>query len=271
MGFMNSNSLLKRSAEVIHSKDNSLFKKLRTLNRDTSGYKQIQELFLEGEHLCSAAHLRSVPIEHLVCTQSYFPLLSKSHANWIGAAKKISVFQDALFKSLSTLASPSEFGFLVKAPVSPALNPMLPSVILDRIQDAGNVGSLLRSAGAFGFKQVIALEGTAGLWSTKVLRSAMGAHFGLQLIEQSSTEELTDLRIPILCACVHEGEDLHKLLQGGGLPTPSAWIFGHEGQGVSAQLKAMAKQLIKINQPGGEESLNVAAAGAICMFASSLA
>jgi TrmH family RNA methyltransferase len=64
-----------------------------------------------------------------------------------------------------------------------ALEPLAPSVVLDRVQDAGNVGSILRSAAAFGFRQVLALKGTAALWSPKVLRAGMGAHFGLRLVE----------------------------------------------------------------------------------------
>ena len=74
-------------------------------------------------------------------------------------------------------------GFVFDLPAVPALQPAAATVILDRVQDAGNVGSILRSASAFGFKQVIALKGTAALWSPKVLRAGMGAHWGLQLIE----------------------------------------------------------------------------------------
>jgi TrmH family RNA methyltransferase len=126
----------------------------------------------------------------------------------------------------------------------------------------------LRSASAFGFKQVVAIKGTAGLWSTKVLRAGMGAHFGLQLIEFASAENLQSLKMPLLGTDVHEGPYLHDLLKQGGLTQKCAWVMGHEGQGVSAEIMAMVTQKIRISQPGGEESLNVATAAAICLHAS---
>lgn len=138
------------------------------------------------------------------------------------------------------------------------------TVILDRVQDAGNVGSILRSAAAFGFKQVLAVKGTAALWSPKVLRAGMGAHFGLHLLEGLDEAALQNLSVPVYATSSHGGVLLHE----AALPTPCAWVMGHEGQGVSASLMAWASQLVRIVQPGGEESLNVGAAAAICLHSS---
>jgi TrmH family RNA methyltransferase len=135
------------------------------------------------------------------------------------------------------------------------------------VQDAGNVGSMLRSASAFGFSQVIALRGTAALWSSKVLRAGMGAHFGLQLLEGVEPQALDGLTVPIIVTSSHHGAFLHQQT----LPMSCAWAMGHEGQGVSDDLMARASLKVRIAQPGGEESLNVAAAAAICLYASSLA
>jgi TrmH family RNA methyltransferase len=139
-----------------------------------------------------------------------------------------------------------------------------PTVVLDGLQDAGNVGTILRSAGAFGFGQVLATKGTAALWSPKVLRAGMGAHFGLRLVEGLEPQQLAALQVPLLATSSHQGSYLHQ----AALPWPCAWVFGHEGQGVSASLAARAAQQLRIVQPGGEESLNVAAAAAICLHAS---
>ena len=133
------------------------------------------------------------------------------------------------------------------------------------------MGSILRSASAFGFKQVVAIKGTAGLWSPKVLRAGMGAHFGMRLIESASLEELQSLEVPLLGTDVHEGPFLHELLKQGQLPQTCAWVMGHEGQGVSPELMAMVQQKVRIAQPGGEESLNVATAAAVCLHASATA
>ena len=115
--------------------------------------------------------------------------------------------------------------------------------------------------------QIIALQGTAGLWSTKVLRAGMGAHFSLQLIESASVEDVRRLQVPLLCTSSHQGEYLHDLQLTRRIPAPCAWVFGHEGQGVRDELLGMATQSVKIAQPSGEESLNVAAATAICLYA----
>ena len=155
-------------------------------------------------------------------------------------------------------------GFVVEVPSVTELQPNQPAVILDRCQDAGNVGSILRSASAFGFSQVIAIKGTAALWSPKVLRAGMGAHFGLQLHEGVEVADLARLKVPLACTSSHRGQSLGQF----ELPNPCAWVFGHEGQGVSSELEQQANYLVKIDQPGGEESLNVAAAAAICLHAS---
>jgi TrmH family RNA methyltransferase len=140
-------------------------------------------------------------------------------------------------------------------------------VILDGLQDAGNVGAILRSAGAFGFPQVLAMKGTAALWSPKVLRAGMGAHFGLRLLEGLEPQRLDGLQVPLLATSSHQGDFLHR----AALPWPCAWVLGHEGQGVGEALSARATQFVRIVQPGGEESLNVAAAAAICLHASAAA
>jgi TrmH family RNA methyltransferase len=96
----------------------------------------------------------------------------------------------------------------------------------------------------------------------------MGAHFGLHLVEGLSYEALNDLVIPMVATSSHQGPFLHQLLSQGELPMPCAWLMGHEGQGVAPQLADKARLAVRIAQPGGEESLNVAAAAAICLHAS---
>ena len=92
----------------------------------------------------------------------------------------------------------------------------------------------------------------------------MGAHFSLRLIESLSVENLRELNLPLLSTDPHRGE----LIASASLPWPCVWIFGHEGQGVSEPLQALAGRTFRIDQPGGEESLNVAACAAICLHAS---
>ena len=247
--------------QFITSRDNPQLRALRKLAGDNTGYRTSGKVWVEGEHLCSAALLRGVRPALAVVAAS---LWGDGKSPWSGAAPTTLVLSDALFKGISTLDSPSAVGFVLDVPAQGVLDVAVATVVLDRVQDAGNVGSILRSAAAFGFKQVIALRETAALWSPKVLRAGMGAHFGLTLFEAVDAEVLDSLRVPLLVTSSHEGALIHD----ARLPFPCAWVLGHEGQGVSPALVARAALQVRIGQPGGEESLNVAAAAAICLHAS---
>ena len=257
--------MISSQAQHITSRDNAFLKDLRRLSQDSTAYRKLGRFWAEGDHLCRAALLRGVAPAVGVFSESCWPLAA---VEWGQAATKNMVIPDALFSDISGLESPASMGFVFDLPLLPALQAGVASVILDRIQDAGNVGSILRSASAFGFKQIIALKGTAALWSPKVLRAGMGAHWGLQLIEGVALPALATLALPIIVTSSHHGAYLHQLLHNKELPTPCAWALGHEGQGVSAELQALARLHVRIAQPGGEESLNVAAAAAICLHAS---
>lgn len=247
----------------IHSRENALLKDLRKLAQDSTAYRKQGRIWLEGDHLCRAALQRGIHPTHAVFQASYWDAVGHE---WHDAGGKLVTVEDSLFATLSGLESPGRMGFVLPLPAAPELQPDAPSVVLDGLQDAGNVGTILRSAGAFGFRQVLAMKGTAALWSPKVLRAGMGAHFGLHLLEGLDAEKLTALQVPLLATSSHQGDYLHQ----ARLPWPCAWVLGHEGQGVSPALAARAAQFVRIVQPGGEESLNVGAAAAICLHASAV-
>lgn len=250
--------------QTITSRENALLKELRRLAHDNAAYRKQGRLWLEGDHLCRAALQRErVPVIS-VFQASYWAATS---AQWPDAIGKVVVVDDALFEGLSSLESPGRMAFVLPLPETPAIEPGQPTVVLDGLQDAGNVGAILRSAAAFGFRQVLAMKGTAALWGPKVLRAGMGAHFGLRLREGLEPADVEMLSLPLLATSSHQGDFLHQ----ARLPWPCAWVLGHEGQGVGAALAARATQFVRIVQPGGEESLNVAAAAAICLHASAAA
>ncbi|MDB5848131.1 MAG: rRNA methyltransferase [Rhodoferax sp.] len=253
------------AAQAIHitSRDNPLLKDLRKLSQDSTAYRRQGRVWLEGDHLCRAALARGKRPAIALFAES---LWAEAQRDYADAAVKIMVVPDMLFAELSGLESPARMGFVLELPqhADAALLPGAAAVILDRVQDAGNVGSILRSAAAFGFTQVIALKGTAALWSAKVLRAGMGAHFALRLVEGLEVSDVATLGLPLLVTSSHGGSFLHQ----AALPWPCAWVMGHEGQGVSPALETMAAERIRIAQPGGEESLNVGAAAAICLHAS---
>jgi len=250
--------------EPLHlsSRDNPLLQRLRRLAQDGAAYRRLGQVWLEGEHLCSALRARGGAAAQAVISEPAWdePRL-RSLAGW---AARVVVVPASLFAGISALESPAPVGFVLDLPPAAPVRPSVATVVLDRLQDPGNVGSVLRSAAAFGVTQVLALKGSVALWSPKVLRAGMGAHFGLHLAEGLAEESLHALRVPLVATGSHGG----RALPATALPWPCAWVLGHEGQGVSAALLARCALQVRIPQPGGEESLNVAAAAAVCLYES---
>lgn len=247
----------------ITSRDNPLLKELRRLSQDGTAYRKAGRFWVEGDHLGRAALQRGQRPAIAVLAESAWPIFGPEFG---AVAAKTVLLPDALFDGISGLEAPTRLGFVFDLPAEQGVQAGQASVILDRVQDAGNVGSILRSASAFGFRQIIALKGTAALWSPKVLRAGMGAHFALRLVEGLEPGALDSLGLPLLVTSSHQGEVIHRQR----LPWPCVWALGHEGLGVGAELMSRASLFVRIAQPGGEESLNVAAAAAICLHTSAV-
>ena len=247
----------------IASRDNPLVKQLRALAQGNTAYREQGRVWLDGDHLVRALLARGGrPVLGVFTPEGW----DEAGDALQSAAERNVRVPAALMAAISTLDSPPRMGFVGALPAQNALSADAPTVVLDRLQDAGNVGSILRSAAALGFSQVLALKGTAALWAPKVLRAGMGAHFGLHLVEGLEAPALQALQVPLMVTSSHQGEWLHRAV----LPWPCAWVLGHEGQGVSDALTQRASAFVRIAQPGGEESLNVAAAAAICLHASAV-
>jgi RNA methyltransferase, TrmH family len=274
---------------VITSRDNPLVKELRRLVQDGAAYRKSGRVWIEGEHLCDAAQARGWKAEITVISDRNSHLAQMECAR---SATKTVVIADVIMREISGLESPAGIGLVLALPQDEAIEASAKTVILDRLQDPGNAGSILRSAAAFGYTQVIALKGSVALWSPKVLRAGMGAHFSLRIVEGASLEAANELQNPLAVTSSHRGQYLHELQRDNyslsnsehsaqvkkGLNANLSsklsafnWAMGHEGQGVSEALESLAKVHVRIAQPGGQESLNVAAAAAICLYASAAA
>ncbi|MBC7700758.1 RNA methyltransferase [Aquabacterium sp.] len=268
------------NVQLITSRDNPLVQRLRKLAQDPAAYRKLGEVWLEGDHLCSAYLARGKKAAVAVVADTAWlgehglgnggdPLAYKL-TTLARQADKVMVLPESIWKVFTGLESPARLGFLVQTPLlgdgqaTSEVRAGVPTVVLDRVQDAGNVGSILRSASALGVSQVVAMKGTAALWSPKVLRAGMGAHFALHLVEQALPEHLAGLLVPMVATSSHADHELPR----APLPEPCAWVLGHEGQGVGAEVMALCAHTVSIPQPGGEESLNVAAAAAVCFYES---
>jgi TrmH family RNA methyltransferase len=246
----------------VTSRHNDLFKSLRRLLGDPSEARRRAEAWIEGDHLCRALLERGRRARRAVITQSGWA--DARLAALARQAPEVILVPDAAMRDLSGLESPPPLGFLIAIDEAPRAEPGRRTVVLDRLQDPGNVGSVLRTAAAMGFAQVLALKGTVSLWSPKVLRAGMGAHFGLALAETGGWDDVASLKVPVVGTHVGDAVGLHD----APLPDPLAWVFGHEGQGLADEVAARCDLLVRIPQPGGEESLNVAAAAAMCLYES---
>jgi TrmH family RNA methyltransferase len=137
------------------------------------------------------------------------------------------------------------------------------AILLDGVQDPGNVGTLLRTAAAAGIKQALLSPGCASAWSPKVLRAGQGAHFALAIHEDVDLAAfMANYSGTTAVTCLDGATSLYEAKWQGSL----AWIFGAEGQGVRPDLIAAALLRIRIPMPGAVESLNVGAAAAVCLF-----
>ncbi|HEX4510051.1 MAG TPA: RNA methyltransferase [Burkholderiaceae bacterium] len=246
----------------ITSRHNELLKALRRLRVDPSEARRSAQAWLEGDHLCRALLAHGRRPSRAVITEAGWA--DDGLAALAREAPEVICIPDTAMRELSGLESPASLGFLLPIDDWPRPQPGRRTVVLDRLQDPGNVGSLLRTAAAMGYAQVLALEGTSALWSPKVLRAGMGAHFGLALAEAARWDDVVALGLPIVGTHLRDATWLHET----PLPDSLAWVFGSEGQGMSDQVAAACDLRVRIPQPGGEESLNVAAAAAICLYES---
>ncbi|OFE43706.1 MULTISPECIES: TrmH family RNA methyltransferase [Acinetobacter] len=246
----------------LESKDNPKIKHLRGLIEQNSYRKKQGQTVLEGTHLCLAWLHENKKINSIFTTEHALshPDYERILAKYTGA---VFVISESLYKDLSTLGTSLACLAIVDLPSSSqTLDFKADTLILENVQDPGNVGTLLRSAAAAGIEQIICTKGSASLWSPRVLRAGMGAHFSLQTFENVTLEEvLPQFQIPVYVTSSHHAESLYSK----NLRKACVWILGNEGQGVSDYALQHA-EAVSIPQPGGQESLNVAIAGSICFF-----
>ena len=249
----------------IASRDNPHFKALKKLCLSGRERRKTGQLLLDGMHLIEAyaAHF-GPPVEIVVSESGALRGEIADYLQGAGARCTSTVLADALFIELASVETPSGIMAVVLQP-KPAhgLNQEIDAVLLDGVQDPGNVGSILRSAAAAGFRQILLSADCAHAWSPKTLRAAMGAHFQLDIHESC---DLPGFLGGYQGQGVVTALDARQSLYAADLKKPLAWVFGSEGQGVRPELAVAARLQVRIPMPGATESLNVAAAAAICLF-----
>jgi TrmH family RNA methyltransferase len=248
---------------TLRSRDNPRVRRWRALAHDGSARRAERRALIEGAHLLAACLQSGIRPKALIVSES-----GRQKPEIAALVKRAGVeavvLPDALFRWVGEAATPSGLAAEIDIPaVTADVATSRHAVFLDAIQDAGNVGAILRSASAFSVDTAVLGRGCADPWSPKVLRAAMGGHFALRIVETSDfAAALKQFRGTLVCAAARGGVAPAAL----DLTGPVGWILGAEGQGVSPTAAALAGLQASIALAAGSESLNVAAAAAVLFY-----
>ncbi len=252
--------------KTITSRDNTLYKDIKRLAINSQARRKAGRSLLDGVHLCQTfLQFGGAP---LMCITSesamVLPEVTAIIAQCKSSAAQCIMLPNVLYDPLSQVENGIGILFVIATPAPQTPTKLTQSAVLvDQVQDPGNLGSILRSAAAAGIKEVYCSHGTAQAWSPRVLRAGMGAHFLMQIFENADLMGLLrSSDVQVLATSSHAKNTLYEV----DLREPVAWLFGHEGQGVSESLLTLVTQTVVIPHLGAMESLNVAASAAVCLF-----
>jgi len=250
--------------KLIQSRDNPLYKELVKLFGSARQRGKVNQTLLDGAHLLASYLDAGMQPQHVLINNA--ALSDTEITALLGRMDAVPVTQldEKLFAKLSELKTPTGIIALIDVPVpdTPVSQSRF-ALLLEDIQDPGNLGSMLRSAAAAGCDAVFLSPGCADAWSPKVLRAAMGGHFALQIHElQDLPGVAKGFSGTLLAASLQAKHNLYDCDLSGNL----ALLIGNEGAGLSSELLNLATQRITIPMHGKVESLNAAAATAICLF-----
>lgn len=249
--------------KLITSRANSTFKQFKLLAEESREQRRSGTSLLEGVHLvASYRDKRGLPERLIVSEHGAMRPDVQALIDTLPGVETL-LLSDNLFGELSELATPVGVAAIIRIPQPAAAKRNGSCILLDALQDPGNVGSILRSAAAAEIADIYLGPGCAGVWTPRVLRAAQGAHFDLQLHEQADLGAvMSAFAGTSVAATAQAAEPLFQMDLRGRL----AWLFGSEGSGIAPALEAAANKRVNIPLAPGSESLNVAAAAAICLF-----
>lgn len=255
---------MSNAPRLIRSRDNPQVKRLLRVATSSRERRQTGTTILDGEHLVHAYRRSGGTAAVLAAGESAYSDRRMRRLFDETPARLRLLLADELIGRISGVVTSSGILAMVATPEPEPLPKSVAScLLLEAIQDPGNLGSMLRSAVAAGIKQVFLSPGSVFAWAPKVVRAGQGAHFFLSIHENVLLEDAAGRASGKVVATVARGG---TGLFDADLRGPVAWLFGNEGSGLSRQAAALASEQIHIPMPGGADSLNVAAAAAICLF-----
>jgi len=249
---------------VIRSRDNAQVKRLMRLATSSRERRASALTILDGAHLVEAYCRSGGTAEVLVAGASAFANPQVRTLFDQAPTRTRLLFADDLIARISQVVTSSGILAVVRTPAARPLPEAIDNcLMIEGIQDPGNLGSILRSAVASGICQVFLSPGSVFAWAPKVVRAGQGAHFCLSIHENVA---FVDLQRRVRARIIATEPRAQASVFEADLRGPVAWLFGNEGAGLSAQAAALAAERVRIPMPGQAESLNIAAAVAICLF-----
>lgn len=230
------------------------------------GRRRADRFLAEGPNLVEAALRRNLVIEIFVTEAAlsrFGPMLGDANVH---------VVTDRAAKALSDTVTPAGLVAVCEAPSTSladvlAIGPRLIAVAAE-ISEPGNAGTLIRIADAMGADAVVLAGHSVDPYNGKCLRASAGSIFAIPVVSETdaggAVSAIVDARLRVLATTVDGGTSLDD----ADLSGPTAWLFGPESHGLSTALAALAADRIRIPMSGAAESLNVAAAAAICLYQS---
>ena len=248
----------------IVSADNPSFKALHKLAQSSRERKRQGLSVLDGVHLIVAYRDHYGPPQQVIVSESGLQNPEIQGLVGSGGMGEPWLLADALFGRIASVATPTGVLAIVPTPSPPPRPAVMGScVMLEDIQDPGNLGSILRSSAAAGIEHVFLSAQTVHAWSPRVLRAGMGAHFMLAIHEKADLTALArEFQGKVVAATYHARRTIYEVELDGHV----AFVFGNEGAGLSSAMAQAAHELAAIPMAGRVESLNVAAAAAVCLF-----
>ena len=251
-------------AKSVRSRANTLFKTLVSLNRSSRERKRQGKTLIDGVHLVEGYWRQIGPPDTIVVSSDAVdaPEVQRLLAE-VRSPEPVTL-DGTLFNEISPVSTPTGVIGVIPIP-RPSRVPLNTGccVLLEEIQDPGNLGSILRTAAAAGIRHALLSKGCADAWSPRVLRGAMGAHLVLEIEEDGDLCDFAQRYEGQVVATDPSGRcPLYKV----DLRRPTAFVLGNEGAGLSAELRSAAHVVAAIPMPGDMESLGVAAAAAVCFF-----
>ena len=251
--------------KTIRSRDNPLVRQLIKLAGSSRARRLSGTTILDGEHLIEAYCDAAIDsLELIVASETGMQRGAIVDLMDRAAARSKVVVEDKLLAQVSQVVAPSGILAVIRTPKAPELPSRIEDgIYLEGIQDPGNLGSIMRTALGAGIRSIYLSSGSVFAWSPKVIRAGMGAHFHLCICENVQLRELIERAA---CKFIATQISAETQIYDADLQGPTTWMFGNEGAGLSSSALDAAGLTVAIPMAGEIESLNVAAAAAICLF-----